>query len=60
MDRVISELCCKETLLQKNYRKMTIYGHFPYNSFVKLHGKNIWEPQNDSAISKSVLYRGVL
>ena len=29
LDRVISELCYKETLLQGNYRKMTIHDHFP-------------------------------
>ena len=33
---------------------MTIY----YNSFVKLHGKNIKEPQNDSVISKEGCYKG--
>ena len=30
------------------------YGMFSYNTFVKLHGKNIWEPQHDSVTSKSV------
>ena len=36
--RVISEPCYKWTILQKNYRKMTI---------VKFHGKKIWEPHHD-------------
>ena len=31
------------------------YGMFSYNTFVKFHGKKIWEPQHDSVISKSVL-----
>ena len=35
LDRFISEWCCKGTILQRNYRKMT----FSYNSFVKFHGK---------------------
>ena len=36
------------TILQRNYRKMTISWSFFYNSFVKfLHIKNIWEPQHD-------------
>ena len=30
---------------------MTIY----YKSFVKFQGRKIWEPQNDSVISKYVL-----
>ena len=30
MNSVISELCCKrDSILQRTYRKMTIYGHFP-------------------------------
>ena len=29
MDRVISEQCYKWKILQSNYRKMTIHGHFP-------------------------------
>ena len=37
MDCVISELCCKATILQRNYRKITILWSFSYNSFVKLH-----------------------
>ena len=28
MDCVINELCYKGTILQRNYRKMTINGHF--------------------------------
>ena len=39
MDHVISELCYKGTILQRNYRKMTIPWSFSYNSFVKFHGK---------------------
>ena len=29
MDCVISELCYKGTLLQRNQRKMAIFDHFP-------------------------------
>ena len=41
MDHVISELCCKRTILQKNYRKMTILWSFSYNSFEKFISKKI-------------------
>ena len=34
---------------------MTISWSFSYNSFVKFHGKKIWEPQHDIVISKSML-----
>ena len=51
MDRVISELCYKMTIILWNYRKMT----FSFNSFVKFHGKRILELQHDYVISKSVL-----
>ena len=39
MDRVISELCYRWTILLRNFRKMTILWSFSYNSFVKFHGK---------------------
>ena len=40
MNRVTSELCCyKGTILQRNYRKMTIIWSFSNNSFVKFHDK---------------------
>ena len=39
MDHVISELCYKGTILQRNYRKMTILWSFSYKFFVNLHGK---------------------
>ena len=53
MDRVISESCYKETILQRNYRKMTISWSFSFNSFVKFHGKRIWDPQHDRVISQA-------
>ena len=41
MDCVISESCYRGTVLQRNYRKMTMYGLFPIlNSFVKFNVKN--------------------
>ena len=40
MDHVIFELCYNETILQRNYRKMTILWSFSNNSFVKFHGNN--------------------
>ena len=55
MDNVISELCYKGTILQRIYRKMTISLSFSYNSFVKVHGKKILEPQHDRVVSKSML-----
>ena len=39
MDHVISEVCYKGTILQRNNRKMTISWSFSYNSFVKFCGK---------------------
>ena len=38
MDRDISGPCYKGTILQRNYRKMTIKWSFSYNSFVKFYG----------------------
>ena len=51
----------KGTILQRNYRKMTILWSFSYNSFVITKSMvKIWEPQHDCVISESVLYQGVL
>ena len=36
-DLVISELCYKGIILQRNSRKMTILWSFSFNSFVKFH-----------------------
>ena len=41
LDYVISEMCSKGEILQRNYRKMTISWSFSYNSFRKFHGKRI-------------------
>ena len=38
---VLSEICYKETILLRNYRKMAIVWSFSYNSFVNSHGKTI-------------------
>ena len=57
MNHAISELFYKETILQSNYRQMTILWSFAYNSFVKSHGKNKWEPQHGRVLSKSVIMR---
>ena len=57
MDCVISELSPKGTILQRNYRKMTISYN---NSFVKVQiiKKKNSEPQHDCIISKiSVISR---
>ena len=44
MDHVINVSCYKGTMFQRNYRKMTIYGHFPIspskNTVVKKFGSN--------------------
>ena len=55
VDHVISELCYKRIILQRNYNKRTIAWSFSYDSFVKFHGKKNWEPQHGNVISKSVL-----
>ena len=55
MDCAISEPCYKGTILQRNYRKMTIKWSFSYNSFVKFHGTKICELQHDCVISNSVI-----
>ena len=39
MEHVISESCYTETILLKNYRKMSMKLSFSYNSFVNFHGK---------------------
>ena len=51
----LSEPCYKGTILQRNYRKMTIKWPFSYNFFVKFHGTKNWEPQHDRVISNSML-----
>ena len=56
MDSVKIELCRIGTILQMNYRKMTITWSFSYNSVVKFHGKKDWEPQYDHIISESELF----
>ena len=53
---VISKFCYKGTILQRNYRKMTISWPFSYNSFVKFYGKTNWEPLHDQDVSKPVLF----
>ena len=49
MDNVISEPCYKGTILQRDYRKMTI-GH---NSFVRFHSKKCGS-HNRTVMSKSM------
>ena len=46
MNLDISDSCYKGTILQRNYRKMTIKWPFSYNTFVKFHGKIFWEPHD--------------
>ena len=50
MDCNISGSCYKGTFLQRIYRKMTILWSFSFNSFVKLIGKTIWEPQHSRVV----------
>ena len=56
MGHVIGESCFKGTILQRNYRKMTM--SFSYNSFVKFHGKIFWEPQHDRVFYNKFCYKG--
>ena len=51
IDRVISELCYKGKILQRNFRTMTIAWSFFFNFFVKFDGLKNWEPQHDRVIS---------
>ena len=41
MYHAISEMCYKGTILQWNYRSMTISSSYSYNFFVKFQGKRI-------------------
>ena len=41
--------------IKGQFREMTILWSFSYNYFVKFNIKNIWEPQHDYVISKSLL-----
>ena len=50
-----SESCYKGTILQRNYRKMTIMVIFLY-LLGKISWQKNWEPQHDCFISKYVLY----
>ena len=54
MDCVLSKSCYKGTILQRNYRKITILWSFSYNFYVKLHVKKLWDPQHDGVIPKAV------
>ena len=56
---MLSELCYKWTILQRNNRKMTTLWSFSYNSCVKFHGKKLWEAQHDY-IQISVIMRCVI
>ena len=38
MGILISDMCYKGTILKRNYRKITIHGHFPMVLFLKFHG----------------------
>ena len=52
MGFVIRKLCHLGTILQRNYRKMTILWSFSYNFYIKFLDKNLLEQQHDSVISK--------
>ena len=42
MGHVVLEMCYKGSILQKNFREMTITWSFSYNSFVQLHSLKKW------------------
>ena len=46
---LLGESNYKGTILQRNYRKMTMKSFF-YNSFLKFHGQKLWETQHDHVI----------
>ena len=52
VDHVISELCYKGIILQRNYR---FHGHFPVISFFKILWLKFWEPQHDHNMTYSML-----
>ena len=54
-DPVISKSCYIGTILQRNYRKVTIPWSFSYNSLENSMVKKIWDLQHDCVVSKSVL-----
>ena len=54
-DHVLCESCYKVTILQRINKKMTMSWSLSDNSYVKLHGKKIWEPQHDRVIIQSML-----
>ena len=54
MDYVNNEFCYKRTILQRNYRKMTISLSFSYDSFVKVLCQKNLEPHHDHFISKPI------
>ena len=58
MDSVISESCYTGTILQRNYRKMTILWSFPYNSFVKFQVKHNMTVLYPNLCSNEVCYKG--
>ena len=53
---VINKSCYKETILQRNSRKMVIFLKF----LCKIPWEKIWGPQNDCVISESVFNQGML
>ena len=55
IDHVISELCSKGTILQRNYRKITILWSFSFNSFEKLEEKYLGATTKISVIMRSVI-----
>ena len=57
---VTIESCFVRTILQRNYRKMTIKWSFSYNFFVKFHGEKNWESQHDypNLCYNEVCYKG--
>ena len=56
MDYIMGELFYKRTILQRNYRKMTIKWSFSYNSFVKRSFMTILYPKNHC--HNKVCYKG--
>ena len=60
MNHVINESCKNHegTILQKNYRKMTIQWSFSYNSFVKIHG-NIFVSHKMTMLYPNLSYNKV-
>ena len=60
MDPGISNPCYKETILQRNYWKMTIVWSFSFNFVVKFHCEKLWNHSSPDYIEIRLIMRSVI